>query len=79
MFNSSPYGHEIRFKFFLRPNEPKRVLSRPDGSFWVAYDVRTNYPMLINGRTRLETYLINPGSAIDARINSGISAIIYHE
>lgn len=71
MFHSSPYGHEIYYQFHLRPNEPRRVLIPPDGSFWAAYDVATNYPMLINGKTRLETYLINPGSSIDARINSG--------
>jgi len=70
MFQSSPYGHEIRFQFTLRPNEPRRVSRRPDNSFWVAYDFTTSFPMLINGQHRLETYYLQYGSSTDAKISS---------
>lgn len=70
MFQSSPYGHEIRFRFLLNPNEPRRVVVRPDNSFWVAYDIKTSFPMLINGQHRLETYYLRPGLNVDAQVSS---------
>lgn len=70
MFKSDPYGHEIRYQFLLRPNEPQRVLVQADNSFWVAYDVKTSFLMLINRQHRMETYYLRYGQNIDAIITS---------
>ncbi|XP_066912161.1 uncharacterized protein [Clytia hemisphaerica] len=70
MFQSLPYGHETRFTFTLRPNEPRRVSVQPDNSFWQAYDMTTSFPLYINGQPSLETYLLRQGTSVDARITS---------
>ena len=70
LVRSLPFGHETRFQFALRPNEPRRVSIRPDNSFWQAYDATTNFPLYINGRHHLETHYLAYGTNLDARINS---------
>ena len=54
----------------LRPNEPRTVAFRQDGSFWVAYDLRTRILLFMNGQQRLEAWRATPGTRLDVKIHT---------
>ena len=60
------------YRFMLRPNEPRTVAFRRDGSFWAAYDVQTRMLMLMNGSQRFESWRATTGARLDVKIASGI-------